>query len=134
MKREVREKFNGYPPDIRNKLETIRELILAEAKQNDLGVVEEGLKWGEPSYVVKGGSPIRMDWKAKSPDQYAVYFNCNTKLVDTFKQLYEDKFRFEGNRAMVFDKTAPLNKTALRHCIKLALIYHTVKGLPLLGA
>ncbi|MBN7798316.1 DUF1801 domain-containing protein [Parahaliea mediterranea] len=134
MKREVKEKFNSYPEPIRARLESIRGIILAEAKKNGLGEVEEALKWGEPSYLVKGGSAIRCDWKEKFPDQYAVYFNCNTKLVDTFKELYGDKFRFEGNRAMVFGVNDKLHKKELKHCIKLALTYHKLKHLPLLGA
>ena len=64
--------------------------------------MEETLKWGEPSYLTKSGSTIRMDWKRKSPHQYALYFNCNTSLVDTFKALYRSFFTFEGKRAIVF--------------------------------
>ena len=58
-------------------------------------------EWGEPSYLVKGGSTIRMDWKKANPEQYAMYFHCKTKLVDTFKELYQDVFKFEGNRAII---------------------------------
>jgi hypothetical protein len=39
-----------------------------------------------------------MDWKKANPEQYAMYFHCKTKLVDTFKELYRDVFKFEGNR------------------------------------
>ena len=134
MKHEVEEKFRGYPASIRKKLETIRNLILAEAKESCLGKVEETLKWGEPSYRVDGGSTVRYDWKEKSPDQYAIYFNCNTKLVDTFKELYGSKFHFEGNRAIVFGVKDALPKKELKHCIKLSLTYHKVNHLPLLGA
>lgn len=131
--KDVEEKFKTYPPVIKNKLVAIRELILLEAKEHKLGNVEETLKWGEPSYLIKGGSTVRIDWKKKTPDQYAIYFNCNTTLVDTFKELYSDLFRFEGNRAIVFGVQDPIDKKALRHCIRLALTYHKVKHLPLLG-
>ncbi len=133
MKKEVEEKFKDYPPPIKKRLETIRKLILSEAKDNNLGDVEETLKWGEPAYLVKGGSTVRFDWKEKDPNQYAMYFNCNTKLIDTFKELYGDKFHFEGNRAIIFDKNDALHKEELKHCIKLSLTYHRVKHLPLLG-
>ena len=65
---------------------------------------------------------------------YAMYFNCNTSLVDTFKELYGDLFNFEGNRAIVFNETDELVVNELKHCISLALTYHRVKRLPLLGA
>jgi hypothetical protein len=134
MQREVQEKFASYPLPIANALKTIRALILAEAKLNALGKVEETLKWGEPAYLVKGGSTVRIDWKDKLSEQYAIYFNCNTILVDTFKELYRDKFRFDGNRAIVFNTGDSIPEAELRHCLRLALTYHRVKHLPLLGA
>lgn len=134
MNTEVEEKFKSYPDPIRKKLERLRCLILSEAEANNLGDVEETLKWGEPSYLVKGGSAVRFDWKEKYPDQYAMYFNCNTTLVATFKELYGDSLYFEGNRALIFGRNSALPEKALKHCIKLALTYHKVKNLPLLGA
>jgi len=88
---------------MRNKLLFLRQLILDTAAELDaVGAVEETLKWGEPSYITKSGSTIRIDWKRSNPKQYAMYFHCKTKLVDTFKELYRDQFKFEGNRAIVF--------------------------------
>ena len=57
--------------------------------------LEETLKWGEPSYLTKYGSTVRMDWKEKNPEQFAVYFKCTSALVPTFKTIYKDKFKFE---------------------------------------
>ena len=119
---------------MREKLMFLRKLVIETAEETD-GVksLEETLKWGEPSYLTKGGSTIRMDWKKSKPDQYAMYFNCKTKLVDTFKERYKDEFKYEGNRAIVFHKndTIPINE--LKHCILLSLTYHSRKNLPMLG-
>ena len=83
----------------------LRQLILeAAAETEGVGQLEETLKWGEPSYLAKGGSTIRIEWKESRPYQYAMYFRCKTKLVDTFKELYRDKFKFEGNGAIVFNE------------------------------
>ena len=95
--------------------------------------LEETLKWGEPSYLTKGGSTVRMDWKDKSPDRYAIYFNCNTPLVETFKRIYRDTFTFEGKRAIVFGETDQLPVDELKHCVSTALTYHRVKHLAFLG-
>lgn len=95
---------------------------------------EETLKWGEPSYLVKDGSTVRLGWKTSSPDHYAMYFNCNTKLVDTFKELYANLFAFDGNRAIIFHKKDKIAEKPLKHCVKLSLRYHKLKHLPLLGA
>lgn len=47
------------------------------------GEIEETLKWGEPADMTKNGagSTIRLDWKPKHPDHYALYFNCKTTPV-----------------------------------------------------
>ena len=126
--------FDGYPAPIRRKLLRLRQLVLDTAAETEgVNTLEETLKWGEPSYLTKGGSTLRIDWKSPAPEQYAMYFNCNTSLVDTFKAIYGDVFTFAGNRAIVFGETDELPIEELKHCISLALTYHRVKHLPLLG-
>ncbi|PYF83200.1 uncharacterized protein DUF1801 [Marinomonas alcarazii] len=134
MNKAVTDRFAEYPEDVRIRLEELRSLVLLVASDLALGEVEESLKWGEPSYSVKTGSPIRMDWKLKSPDHYGLFFHCQTKLVDTFRELYGEVLDFQGNRAIVLSLSKPLPKVAIKHCIELALTYHQRKNLPLLGA
>ncbi len=131
---EVELKFKTYPEGIKSKLNVLRNLILETAAE-DLTIeqVEETLKWGEPSYLVPKGSTIRIDWKAKTPNQYAMYFKCTTKLVSTFREVYGDLFKYEKNRAIIFDVNDKVPKTELKECIDLALTYHSVKNKPRLG-
>ena len=131
---DVARVFDRYPAPMRKKLLHLRQLILDTAAETE-GVqdLEETLKWGEPSYLTESGSTLRIDWKKRAPDQYVIYFNCNTSLVDTFKEVYGNWFTFEGNRAIVFGETDELPTDALKHCISLTLTYHRVKHLPLLG-
>ena len=132
---EVARVFDGYPEPMRKKMLRLRQIVLHTASETEgVDALEETLKWGEPSYLTRGGSTIRMDWKARAPNQYAMYFNCNTSLIATFKDVYGDVFTFEGNRAIVFGETDELPVTELKHCVSLALTYHRVKHLPLLGA
>jgi hypothetical protein len=131
---DVESVFNAYPDTIRDKMIALRELIIETAKETEeIATLEETLKWGEPSYVAKRGSTIRVDWKKKAPDQYGMYFTCTTELVPTFKMLYSDVFHFEGNRAIIFqiDETVP--EVLLKSCISAALRYQKVKELPMLG-
>ena len=130
----VAEAFNRYPNPMREKMMRLRQLVIDVASETD-GVddLEETLKWGEPSFLSKGGSTVRMDWKSRTPHQYALYFNCNTSLVETFKELYDDVFNFDGKRAITFGEHDELPVDELKHCIALALTYHRVKRLPLLG-
>ncbi len=67
----VEAKFQTYPPDIAEKLRALRQLIFATAAQTEsIDELTEILKWNKPSYLVHGGSTVRLDWKAKTPDNY----------------------------------------------------------------
>lgn len=132
---KVEEVFNNYPKTVQHQLYSLRALVLSVASEiNGLVKLEETLKWGEPSYLTKQGSTIRMDWKAKNPEQYAIYFKCTSKLVPTFKTIYNDVFTYEGNRAIVFKLNDRIPEAELKSCISMALRYHAIKHLPLLGA
>jgi len=100
----------------------------------ELHTLEETLKWGEPSYLTKNGSTVRIDWKEKKPNQFAMYFKCTSKLVPTFKKIYANTFEFEGNRAIIFKLNNKIPEKELKHCISMALTYHKIKHIPLLGA
>ncbi len=127
-------KFKAYPPQIKKKMEFLRKLILEKAEEiESITDLEETLKWGEPSYLVKKGSTIRMDWKTKSPDHYAMYFKCTSKLVETFRAVYGDLFKYEKNRAILFGLNDEIPTNELKECIGMALQYHLLKDKPLLG-
>ncbi len=131
---EVELKFQSYPKEIQPKLNYLRNLIIETAIEIDTIVeIEETLKWGEPSYLVKNGSTIRIDWKTKTPNQYAMYFKCTSKLIPTFKDVFRYTFKYENNRAILFDLEDEIPKTALKQCIALALKYHLVKNMDGLG-
>jgi hypothetical protein len=131
---EVELVFNNYPETVRKKMNTLRELVFETANEIEgLKMMEETLKWGEPSYLTKNGSTLRMDWKSKSPHQYAMYFKCTSRLVETFKLVFKNNFDYEGNRAIVFQIDDDIPKGELKDCIKATLTYHKVKHLPTLG-
>lgn len=131
---KVRSVFDNYPDAIRQKMLKLRELVIETAKETDeILKLEETLKWGEPSYITKMGSTLRMDWKPKAPNQYALYFKCTSRLVETFKIQFGNQFTYEGNRAIVFQLNDKIPKVDLKQCIKAALTYHKVKQLPTLG-
>lgn len=130
----VNERFAGYPDHVRPKMEALKQLVIDTAGQTEgVDQLEVTLKWNEPSFVTRHGSTVRMDWKPKTPDRYALYFQCTTSLVDTFKALHNDTLQFEGNRAIVLPLEGELPEHTLRDCIAKALRYHKLKHLPLLG-
>ncbi len=125
---EVAAVFAGYPSGVQRKLLALRELIFATAARTEgVGELEEALRWGEPAYLTtasKSGSPVRIDWKARNPAHYAMYFQCQTDLVETFRQRFSDRFAFEGNRAILFDTAIAPDLEALAVCVAAALGYH----------
>jgi hypothetical protein len=121
----------GMPKPVATRLKEVRDLVLATAAATPgVGPVEQALKWGQPSFLTSNtgsGSTIRMDRVKNRPGGYAVYFHCQTDLVETFRQLYPETFGFEGNRALHLDAATPLPADELRHCLALALTYHQRK-------
>ncbi|OEK00214.1 hypothetical protein BFP97_01220 [Roseivirga sp. 4D4] len=130
----VKARFDSYPAEIKVKMDALRALIIEVAEETE-GVdhLEETLKWGEPSYVTKHGSTLRIDWKAKSPDQYAMYFQCTSQLIPTFRFVFGEAFAYEGNRAVILPLSGDLPTKEVKQCIATALTYHKVKKLPTLG-
>lgn len=94
-----------------------------------MGILDETLKWDEPSFLTnesKIGSMIRIN-QTKIPGQYAIYFLCQTSLIKTFKEIYPTTFVYEGNRAILFDRSKRIPVKALKHCIAMALTYKKAK-------
>lgn len=124
-----------YPKKIQKQLLAIRKIIFdLQTQHSDIAEIEETLKWGEPSYLTKSGSTIRISWKKSSPEQYGIYFNCKSKLVDTYKEIYPNEFTYEGNRAIILKYNQIIPRNELSQCLLMALTYHKIKHLNLLGA
>ncbi len=128
---DVRAVFDSYPEETREKLLILRRLIFETAAETQgVGSLEETLKWGQPSYLTsatKAGSTIRIDRTRSDAGHYAMYFHCQTNLVETFRDLYPDAFTYEGNRSILFEPDGDLPMAELRHCISMALTYHLRK-------
>lgn len=123
----VAEKFASYTPDVRAQMQTLRRLVLETAAATPgVGRIEETLKWGQPSYLPSesgSGTTVRID--AHRDGGVALYVSCKTDLVETYRRHYP-QLQYEGVRAIVL-KDGPQDEEALRHCIGLALTYHTRK-------
>lgn len=112
----------------------LRDLVFTTAERVGVSsLLVESLKWGEPAYQCKGGSTLRMHWMETDPDGYRLYFHCRTTLVSTFREVYSSNFLYEGNRAIRFSISDEPDLSLVGKCIEVALLYHRVKGLPLLG-
>ena len=123
MPPEVGAVFRGYAPRMRARLLRLRQIILkTAAKMDGAGALEEILRWGQPAYIAKAGSTIRIDQVKTESGRYAIYFICHTDLVATFRELYPD-LDYRDNRCITLCLTEKIPEDALRHCISLALTY-----------
>jgi len=120
--------LDSYSEPVRTRLAALRRLILDTAAATPgVGAVEEALKWGQPSFLTATGSTIRIDAVKGAPHRYALYVHCQTDLLATFREIYGERLAYEGKRALVFDAAEPLDEEAVRHCVALALTYHSRK-------
>jgi hypothetical protein len=122
--------FKAYPAGVRARLMALRTLVFDVASRTEgFGRLTETLKWGQPSYLTAetgSGTTVRID-RLKDRDGYAIYFHCQSGLVDAFRTIYPDTFTYQGNRTIVFDAGDRLPVRALGHCIGLALTHHLRK-------
>lgn len=127
MPAEVARVFAGFPGPVRARLETLRGLILAVAAATDgVGPLTETLKWGEPAYrglSLRRGTTIRLGWPKTDPARVAVYVNCRTTLVATWRALFADSLAFAGNRAILLPVAGPVPEDEVAQCIAMALTY-----------
>ena len=122
-------KIAKYPDFFQGRMQFLRKLVLETANEiPGLTKLEETLKWGEPSFVTKGGSTLRMDWKKGTPNQYQLYFKCTSRLVETFKIVFGDLFDYEKSRAIIFQLDQEIPIQEIKKCIKTTLLYHSVKN------
>jgi hypothetical protein len=128
---DVEAVFASYPRAIATKLKLVRRLIFETAATMDgVGPVTEALKWGEPAYLTEqsgSGSTIRLGCPRGQTDRYAIYFNCRTSLVSTFREMFAEEFAFSGDRAILLDVAKPVPKKPLAICLGFALTYHRQK-------
>jgi hypothetical protein len=123
--------FKACPPSLRARLMALRELVFdTAAKTAGVGPLSETLKWGQPSYLTAesgSGTTVRIDRLKGLDDGYAIYFHCQSGLVETFRTIYPDTFAYEGKRAIVLAAKDRVPTRALGHCIALALTHHLRK-------
>ena len=134
---DVAVSFDALPSEARDVLLDLRGLIFETATEDPrIGAINEVLRWGEPAYITARaitGSTLRLGIE-KTSGKPALFFNCNTSLVEGFRERFGAQLSYSKNRAVLIDRDVSGNDTpgsnaethrqALRHCIHAALSYH----------
>ncbi len=117
--------FKEMPSAVRNLLKQARGQIFELAEGAGVGALTETLRWRQPAYLTeagKAGSTVRL---ALHKGQAAVFFNCQTTLVEGFRADFPEAFTYVGSRALLLTKTS--DRQALGICLARALTYHRDK-------
>lgn len=130
---DIDQLFAQYPKAAQAHINTLKNLIFTVAKENQLGKVTKSIKWGEASFCCKGGTPIRLAWKDNHPESISVYFNCQTSIAKVVRIIFGERLEVIGNREIRLTLKQKLPKEEIKFCVDLALRYHTIKHLPMLG-
>ncbi|SDX36008.1 DUF1801 domain-containing protein [Roseicitreum antarcticum] len=128
MPHTVAAAFAQVPRSVRARLLDIRRLIFEfSERMGTVGPVTEALRWGEPAYltqITKSGTTIRLGRSRSAPKDAAIFFNCQTSLVEEFRIQFADEFLFEKNRAVIIPHRRALPENAVKFCLCWALTYH----------
>ncbi|MCL2912666.1 DUF1801 domain-containing protein [Shewanella corallii] len=130
---EIAERIKEYPPAARDRLKFLLVRITATALALGKESVTQALKWGEPSFVVSGGTPVRFGWNPSFPDSVFLYVHCSSRIIDTLREVTPGLTTLHGNRAIELPINLPWPESDIDTFLTLALDYHQRKHLPLLG-
>ncbi len=122
--------LDACPPVARAHLTELRALILTiAAGLPESGRITETLKWGQPAYLTqqtKSGTTIRLSWD-EAGTRLSLLVHCQTSLVDEWRAHYSDQLTFVGTREISIPTDSPLSLAPLKHCVAMALTYHSRK-------
>ncbi|QDY68285.1 DUF1801 domain-containing protein [Qingshengfaniella alkalisoli] len=122
----VESAFAAFSAIVRPQLLQLRQLVFDTALQlPQVGRIDETLKWGQPAYLTpdtRSGSTIRLGTPKEGG--FALYTHCQTTLIADFRHLAGDAFRYDGNRAVVFEGNEEPPLDLLRPLVASALTYH----------
>ena len=117
--------ISGWPGPAQARFTELRQTVFETVSRlSETGGLTETLKWGEPSYAPvkpRTGTAIRITWKSKSPDSISLFVNCQTSLIETWRDQFPG-LTYVGNREirLSLDDATPGEITS---CMRDALTY-----------
>lgn len=120
----VAEWLRDAPVALRDRLDQLRALVHQVASEEDAWPLVEEIKWGQPSYRSPHGNestPVRLGWTDVGDASLLVH--CQSSVIPQFRDAFGDRFRFDGDRAVLFGTAEELHETELAELIRHALTY-----------
>ena len=125
MSPELQAAFAAAPPAARAGMLALRALVLDEAARTPGALpLTESLKWGQPAWRAPRGTTIRTGPAPVAA--FALYLHCRTPLIAEFRDgpAAGSRLRFDGGRAVLFDRVEDISPHLLRPLIRRALNWH----------
>lgn len=126
MPPEVKAAFDAMPEPARQGGLALRALVLDVARDTpEAGRVSEELRWGQPAYLTpetKAGTTLRIG--CPKSGGFALFVHCQTSLIERFRPIAPEGTRFDGTRAVLFERPEEVQPEALGLLIRAALTYH----------
>ncbi|MFT6674686.1 MAG: hypothetical protein ACJAVM_000869 [Sulfitobacter sp.] len=116
-----------WPGPAQQGLWACRAIFHDVAAQAGIGVLEESLKWGQPSWRPqrpRTGSTLRISWDAATPQILPLFVDCKTDLAARMQTLYPDLAANDGRRRIGFDLHGALPAQAIAHLAQMTFCYH----------
>ncbi|MEX0349348.1 MAG: DUF1801 domain-containing protein [Paracoccaceae bacterium] len=115
--------FAAFPPATRGGLLRLRDLIFdTAAALPEPATLSEELKWGQPAYLTRKGTTIRLGVPKHA--QFGLFVHCQTRLIAEFTETFPGEDRIEGTRAVLFDDQGEISAERHGWLIARALTYH----------
>ena len=87
----------------------------------------ESTKWGEPSWrPTKGGTTLRINWRAERPDDLGCFAHCQTDLIERLQALHPEAVRYGPPRAVYLDLHRPTPEHVIKDLAAMAFTYKRV--------
>jgi hypothetical protein len=118
----VKAVFDRYAEGVGMKLLELRSLVFSVANDESITTLEETLKLGQPAYICKTGTTIRIDRDDTRGCDIALYVNCKTTLVGEWRERFPE-LKFGGTRSLHLRLEDDLEDPRLKMCIADALGY-----------
>ncbi len=119
-----------WPDAAQRHFSIARQLVYAVATDQNIGPLEESLKWGQPAWrpaKARTGSTLRLYWSASDPRHLAAYVDCKTDIAAQMALRFADQFNNDGRRALAFSLEEALPEDAFWQLAHLTLCYHRLK-------
>ena len=122
----IQNAFDAFPITARDGAKELRRLIFETSGEiPGVIVIDECLKWGQPSYVSPIGSTLRIG--APKGGGFGLYAHCQSSIISQFAQTFGADFTIEGNRGVLFNTIDDIQPNKLKLLIEHALTYKKKK-------